>query len=474
MTFFMKKGSRPGAKKRKLNGAPESSKKKGFEENEEILSDDSDVMGHDSDIESHTDEDDEETSDQKRIRLAKMYLEEIEREEKERGVEDEIRDSVNERLMTDALEEKGKLFRAVASSLRPIFPSESRKLKDKLHNGSITSIACSNDHIYTASKNGGLIQWRLKDLSKIKKIVPGRKKDLKTHVGHCGTIHALAVSTDGKYLASGGEHDNIHIWDGNTMEHLHTFKGHRDMISGLVFRVNSHTLFSCSFDRSVKVWNLDEMTYIESLFGHQDKITGIDAGRRERAVTSGGRDGSIRVWKIVEESQLVFNRPSSSTDSVKLINEEHFVTCGEDGHISLWGVMRKKPLFTYQKAHGLDSINQQPMWISSIATLPQSDLIASGSRDGFIRLWRCTANFRGLKEIQAIPVTGFVNALQFSPDGKTLLAGIGQEHRLGRWWRIKEARNSILVLPLNFNEEEEEEEDINEENNVHDSEMRSV
>ncbi|CAB4063800.1 RRP9 [Lepeophtheirus salmonis] len=111
MTFFMKKGSRPGAKKRKLNGAPKSGKKKGFEENEEILSDDSDVMGHDSDIESHTDEDDEETSDQKRVRLAKMYLEEIEREEKERGVEDEIRDSVNDRLMTDALEEKGKLFR---------------------------------------------------------------------------------------------------------------------------------------------------------------------------------------------------------------------------------------------------------------------------------------------------------------------------------------------------------------------------
>lgn len=66
-------------------------------------------------------------------------------------------------------------------------------------------------------------------------------------------------------------------------------------------------------------------------FGHQDRITGIDAGIRERAVSAGGRDGSVRVWKIVEESQLIFNGPSTSIDAVKLINEEHFITCGEDG-----------------------------------------------------------------------------------------------------------------------------------------------
>jgi ribosomal RNA-processing protein 9 len=48
-------------------------------------------------------------------------------------------------------------------------------------------------------------------------------------------------------------------------------------------------------------------------------------------VSAGGRDGTVRVWKIVEESQLIFNGPATSIDVVKLINEEHFVTCGEDG-----------------------------------------------------------------------------------------------------------------------------------------------
>lgn len=43
---------------------------------------------------------------------------------------------------------------------------------------------------------------------------------------------------------------------------------------------------------------------------------------------------------------------------------------------------------------------------------------------------------------------GFVNALAFSNDGNVLIAGIGQEHRLGRWWRLKNAKNSVCVIPL--------------------------
>ena len=83
---------------------------------------------------------------------------------------------------------------------------------------------------------------------------------------------------------------------------------------------------------------------METLFGHQDKISGIDCGARERCITVGGRDGSARVWKILEESQLVYNGPQSSLDCVKLLNEEHWVTAGEDGHLAVWGIQKKKPL----------------------------------------------------------------------------------------------------------------------------------
>jgi ribosomal RNA-processing protein 9 len=43
---------------------------------------------------------------------------------------------------------------------------------------------------------------------------------------------------------------------------------------------------------------------------------------------------------------------------------------------------------------------------------------------------------------------GYINSLHFSRSGKYLVAGIGQEHRFGRWARIPEAKNGICIIPL--------------------------
>jgi len=280
------------------------------------------------------------------------------------------------------------------------------------------------------------------------KIPGGRKGHEQTHPGHCSTILSLAVSSDNKYLASGDAAKLIFIWEAESMQKIHTFKGHRDVVSGLVFRRGTHTLYSSSYDRSVKIWSVDEKAYVETLFGHQDRVSGIDAGARERAVTAGGRDGTVRVWKIVEESQLVFNGPATSIDCVKLLNEEHWVSSGEDGHLATWGVMKKKPLAAVGNSHGLDTSNGDPHCVSGLATLYNTDMVVTGSRDGWIRVWKVGMGYKTLVEVQKIKMAGFINSLAISADGGYLVAGLGQEHRLGRWWRDKSAKNKIAVIKL--------------------------
>ena len=48
----------------------------------------------------------------------------------------------------------------------------------------------------------------------------------------------------------------------------------------------------------------------------------------------------------------------------------------------------------------------------------------------------------------SVPVTGFVNGLAVAPSGKFVACAVGQEHRLGRWFRVKDARNSLVIVPL--------------------------
>lgn len=396
-------------------------------------------------------DDAEETAQDKKVRLAKLYLAEIEREECERAEREVIdKDVIAHRLKEDYLEQSGKLRKTVADNYVGVDNNGIQFLRCKEHKLAITCLVISSDNkfIYSASKDCGIVKWSLADRRKVNCRPRIQKGSSDSDKGHTAAVLCIAISSDNRFLASGGENRVIHIWHPDTLDHLHVFKGHNGSVSGLAFRKGTHQLFSVSTDKAVKIWSLDEMTYVESLFGHQAGITSVDVLSRERAVTSGGRDHTVRIWKVVEESQLIYNGHIGSIDAVKLINEEHFLSCGDDGQLCVWGTKKKKPLCTVEFAHGISAQNKEPNWISSISTLTNTDLVASGSHDGYVKLWKCDSGFRSLSPVLNIPVVGFINAMDFTSDGNYLIVGVGQEHRLGRWWKVKEAKNGILIIPL--------------------------
>ena len=81
---------------------------------------------------------------------------------------------------------------------------------------------------------------------------------------------------------------------------------------------------------------------------------------------------------------------------------------------------------------------------------------ASGAGDGLIRLWEVEegkSGAQGLSQLGALPAQGFVNALHIAKSGRFVLAGMGQEPRLGRWARDSSARNGLLLHTLQLSDQ---------------------
>ncbi|KAJ0395973.1 hypothetical protein P43SY_008989 [Pythium insidiosum] len=399
----------------------------------------------DKDGSEEDDEEESESAQDKRIRLAKEYLTKITAQEAD-GDDDTtgVDERVGARLQQDALEAMGKLFKEVAAQFEDFEfgPESTRFLRG--HKLSPTSVCLSDDGktAFSASKDGAILRWDLATQQKTRLELP--KDDVSTaKTDHERCVLALALSSDGKFLASGGRDKLLRVWDAAAAAPrlLETFQGHRDAVSALSFRQRSHMLFSGSLDRCIKHWNLTEMGYVETLFGHQGEVHALDALYRERVVSC-GRDRSVRMWKIPEETHLVLYGNSGSLDCVRMINEEYYVTGGDDGALTLWFNGRKKPVHVVRDAHGAGR------WISSVAVMPRTDLVASGSSDGVIRLWRADLTGRALVPVAEIPQAGVVNGLCFDPKGRFLVAAVGQEHRLGRWERLKGVKNGLALIAL--------------------------
>ncbi|KAI1827535.1 WD40 repeat-like protein [Xylaria intraflava] len=517
--------------------------------------DDADAPASESDESEH-----DETAAQKRLRLATQYLSRVRDEVEATGWDAEQidKDLIASRLEDDVAESKGKVFRRVASEID--LDSRPTRFRDNTH--TVTSVALCAPFLYLVTKDSQLIKYRLQPppheqykqttKKKPKKQAPPRKRPEriasvkgghkkaadKNYKGHVGQILCVAVSDDGKYVVTGGDDKRIVVWD-PSLKPMRVFTHHRDAVTGLAFRKNSHQMYSCSKDRTIRVWNCDALAFVESLFGHADSAVDVDALALERLVSVGSRDRTVRLWKVADETQLVFRASSGtgdkkkqlelgvnpnslaatgSLDRVSYIDESYFITGSDNGCISLWTLSKKKPLDTIIRAHGFEDPllptaasseerpsakvvpPPQPRGITSLRALPYSDLILSGSTDGFIRVWRFDEKEKRLesvgilgqpkveinvdgqvsklsadisndgkghestkdtkepdgKDSQPYRIQGVVNDIAILSRGKTgdnetfsVVCAVGKEHRLGRWGsNIKGAKNGAVVFEL--------------------------
>jgi ribosomal RNA-processing protein 9 len=489
----------------------------------------------DEDEASSESEAEDETAAERRLRLAERYLENIREEVDDVGfdAEDIDRDLIAERLEEDVAEAKGRIYRSLAADLS--FQTSLRS-QFRMDCEVITSIATCAPYAYTVSKDMWLVKWKLQPLpeeqgkrknKKSKKPLPpprrrperiasvrGDKRKAKdnSYQGHVDAILTVAASQDGKYVVTGGRDRKIIVWNAETLEPLRVFSQHRDAVTGLAFRRGTNQMYSSSKDRTIKIWSLDELAYIETLFGHQDEVVDVAALAQERCISVGARDRTARLWKVVEETQLVFrggggekksrsNGPrvlEGSMDRVAMIDEEMFVTGGDNGSLSLWVTHKKKPIYTLSLAHGTDEPMKpeeasaevhpdpksvpapQPRWITALATIPYSDVILSGSWDGQLRAWKISDDKKRIESMGVVGsaedetaavtdstaievigarsepapiVKGVINDISVfergdrGKDGVCIVLAVGKEHRFGRW--IKSAgRNTSVVFEV--------------------------
>jgi ribosomal RNA-processing protein 9 len=182
---------------------------------------------------------------------------------------------------------------------------------------------------------------------------------------------------------------------------------------------------------------------------HQESMFSIDCWTKDRPI-SASADRTIRVWKIAEDSHLVFRGHKSSADVVKILTNETFISGGADGNLFLWKETQKKPIAIVKAAHGFEGDDRLQLhnarWISSVSCVKMSDLAASGSNDGYLRLWNVNADNYEMSPVGALPCDGFINDIAMSH--RLVVAGTGAEHRMGRWWHMRGPLNKVVVFRL--------------------------
>ncbi len=307
----------------------------------------------------------------------------------------------------------------------------------------------ANRHAYAAHMNLAQIAWQENRLGRLSALLDQHRPQpgdddprgfewyywrkladtaLTTFEAHRAPVHSVAVSPDGKWLATGGGDHTAKIWDAATGRELHTLRGHGEKVIRVAFSPNGELLATADNEGNVRLWNAAGGKCLGTIKGHTDLVTGVAFSPDGSQIASASHDGTVKLWDVGELKELATLRAHS--------DQVHAVAFSPDG-LRIASASKDKTIKLYDAESGrvLLTLQGHTHEVAAVAFAPDGARLASASLDRTAKVWNattgeCLATLAGHSER--------LFSVAFSPDGARLAtASFDQTIRL---WDAKTLR----------------------------------
>jgi WD40 repeat protein len=272
--------------------------------------------------------------------------------------------------------------------------------------------------------------------------------------GHQSGVSAVAISPDGKLVASAGE--TVRVWEATGKP----VRSHPVSAAALAISPDGKTLATAGRDRVIHLWDLETGKEKTPLKGHKHGLLAVAFSPDGKYLASGDVQATVRIWDAAEGKELQVMDVKSIAEALSLAfspdnktlacagawNDSSFLPPGATLNIQGVEVTRKEgyAVLTWDVATGKEGQRFTGLRekIKSVAYTADGKTIAAASGDGRVALWDA-ANGK-----ERLFIVGHPNhhesafaaspSVFFTPDSKTLVTA--STDRTVRLWDAATAK----------------------------------
>ncbi|BBE09987.1 Putative uncharacterized protein [Mycoavidus cysteinexigens] len=271
---------------------------------------------------------------------------------------------------------------------------------------------------------------------------------LYTFEGHTSLVNSVSFSLNGDLLASGSVDETVRLWRVESRQELHALEGHRGNVNSVSFSPKGEFLASGSDDKTIKLWSVKSGEMLHTLEGHSGGVNSVSFSPKDDGMlASGGHDNTVNLWNVNSGEKLrTLGEHTASVWSVSFSPDGKFLASGgNDNTVKLWNVTSENAFLYTLTGHS--------EWVSSVSFSPDGKFLASGGRDFKVKLWKKGEGWEKeeSREAERMPKekeeqhSKEVNSVNFSPDS-TVLASGSNDRTVRLWKNVTSEKVSVSQL----------------------------
>jgi WD40 repeat protein len=154
-------------------------------------------------------------------------------------------------------------------------------------------------------------------------------------------INSVAISPDGKWLVVGGGGPDpksyVTPWDTTTWGQVsRVFEGHTLPVYGVAISADGKRLATASQDQTVRIWEVATGRSLHTLKGHSGTVFRVAFSKDGRRLASAGY-GPMRIWDTIRGEEVLVLDNQEGFRSLDFSPDGHWLaTAHHDGTLNLW------------------------------------------------------------------------------------------------------------------------------------------